>query len=164
MAKSTKTDAQKREALRAKIAAAETRQQQRSLTDHAKDAADGALAFVKANPLKSVAAVAAGALVIGALTRPGRRAGRKAGAFASAASEAAMAYALGLFEAAGEAAGKGQNRLSDLGETVGARARSWGSAGARETADLSDYLLRAAKRGGKRTGKTIDDLRRRITH
>lgn len=164
MSNSSKTDAQKREALRAKIDAAEIRIEQRSLSGQAKDAADGALSFVKANPLKSLAAVAIGALIIGSLTRPGRRAGRKAGVLAGAASEAALAYALGLFESASNAGSKSQGRLSDLGESVSAKARSWQSTGAREVGELSDYLISAAKRSGKRAGRTIDELRGRISH
>lgn len=119
MANQTKTDAEKREALRAKIESGERRNAERSLSDQARGAADDALGYVKANPLKTVAAVAVGALVIGALTRPGRRAGRRAGAFAGLASEAALAYGLNLFDSAGSQARRGRNRLAALGETAG---------------------------------------------
>ena len=159
-----KTDADKREALRAKINAGEERNAERSFADQAKDAADGALEFVKANPIKSVAVVAVGALVIGAMTRPGRRAGRKAGTLASVATDAALAYGLSLLDAASGAASKGQDRLAELGETVGDKARAWQSTAAKEGGDLSDYLVKAARKGGKRAGKTIDELRSRLSH
>ncbi|HEU4820098.1 MAG TPA: hypothetical protein VFS87_02945 [Qipengyuania sp.] len=163
-----KTDAEKREALRGKIAAAEERQAQRSFADQAKDAADSALGYVRANPLKTVAAVAVSALVIGALTRPGRRAGaragRKAGALAGVATDAALAYGLSLLDSAGSAASKGQDKLADLGGTVGDKARAWQSAAAKEGSQLSDYLVEAARRSGKRAGKSIDDLRSRLRH
>lgn len=163
-----KTDAEKRAALRGKIAAGEKRQAQRSFTDQAKDAADSALGYVRANPLKSVAAVAVGALVIGALTRPGRRAGakagRKAGALASVATDAALAYGLSLLDGASSAASKGQDKLSDIGGAVGDKASAWKSAAAREGSQLSDYLVEAARRSGKRAGRTIDDLRSRLQH
>jgi ElaB/YqjD/DUF883 family membrane-anchored ribosome-binding protein len=161
---SAKTDAEKREALRGKIAAAEKRQAQRSFADQAKDAADSALGYVRANPLKTVAAVAASALVIGALTRPGRRAGRKAGALAGVATDAALAYGLSLLDSAGSAASKGQDKLADLGGSVGDKARAWQSAAAKEGSQLSDYLVEAARRSGKRAGKSIDDLRSRLRH
>ena len=164
----TKTDAERRETLRGRIAAGERRNSQRSFADQARAAADGALDYVKANPLKAMAAVTAGALLIGAMTRPGRRAGRKAGARAGAlagiAAEAALAYGLGLLDAASGAAGKGQDKLADLGESVGETARAWQSTAAREGSALSDYLVDAAKRGGKRTGRTIDELRSRLRH
>ena len=164
MTKTSSTDAQKREALRAKIEAGETRQAERSFAEQAKAAADDALEFVKANPLKSVAAVAAGALLIGAMTRPGRRAGKKAGKLAGLATDAALAYALGLFDAGKDVADEGQDRLADLSGKARKSARDWQDYAAKEGSDLSDYLLAAAKRSGKRASKTIDDLRGRLTN
>jgi ElaB/YqjD/DUF883 family membrane-anchored ribosome-binding protein len=159
-----KTDAEKREALRAKIDAAEARHAERSLGEQAKEAADGALEYVKANPIKSVAAVAIGALVIGAMTRPGRKAGKRAGKFASVATDAALAYALSLFDSAEDAADKGQDRLADLTKSARKNAREWQDYAAREGSELSDYLIAAAKRSGKRASKTIEELRSRIAH
>ena len=163
-----KSDADKREALRGKIAHSEARNAERSFSDQAKAAADGALDFVKANPIKAIAGVAVGALLIGAMTRPGRKAGKKAtakaSAFASIATEAALAYGLGLIDTASSAANKGQDKLADLGETVGDKARAWQSAAAKDGSALSDYLVDAAKRSGKRAGKTIDELRARLQH
>lgn len=156
-----KSDAEKREALKGKIAAGERRNADRGI-------AAGALDYVKAHPLKSMAGVALGALLIGAMTRDGRKAGRKAGKKASAlagvATEAALAYGLGLLDAASGAASKGQDKLAELGESVGPKARAWQSAAAREGSALSDYLVDAAKRSGKRAGKTIDELRSRLQH
>lgn len=160
----TSTDAEKRAALRSKIAAGEERNSQRSFADQAKTAADGALDYVRANPLKTVAAVAVGALVIGAMTRPGRRARRKAGAMAGVATEAALAYGLSLLNSAGNAASRGRDRLAELGGNVGDKARAWQSAAAREGSELSDYLVKATKRGGKQAGRSIKDLRSRLSH
>lgn len=159
-----KTDAEKREALRGKIEASGQRHAQRSFTDHAKDAADDAMGYVRAHPLKTVAAVAVGALIIGAMTRPGRRAGRKAGALAGVATDAALAYGLTLLDSASSAAGKGQDKLANLGDTVGSKARAWQATAANEGSQLSDYLINAARRSGRRAGRTIDDLRGRISH
>ncbi len=168
MTNKPRTDAEKRKDLRAKIDAAEQRNEARGLAEQAKAAADGALDYVKANPLKSVAAVAAGALVIGALTRPGRRAGRKAGArmgtLAGVAADAALAYGLSLLDAGKDAAGKGQDALTDLGDAARKNGRAWQSTAAREGSELSDYILGAAKRSSKRASKTIDELRSRISH
>lgn len=161
---SAKTDAEKREALRGKIAAGERRNSQRSFGDQAKAAADGALDYVKANPLTALAGVAIGALIIGAFTKPGRKITKKTGKLANIATEAALAYGLGLLESAGTAASKGQDKLADLGETVGEKARAWQSTAAKEGSELSDYLVKAAKRSGKRAGKTIDELRSRLQH
>ena len=164
----SKTDEEKRAALKEKIAQAEERQAQRSLSDQAKGAADSTLEFVRANPLKTVAAVAIGALVIGALTRPGRRAGaragRKAGALASVATDAAVAYGLSLLDGVSNAASKGQDKLAHAGNAVSDRASAWKSSATHQGGDLSDYLVRAAKRGGKNAGKSLKDLRNRLSH
>jgi hypothetical protein len=69
-----------------------------------------------------------------------------------------------LLDGAGNAASKGQSKLSDLGNTVGGKAGAWKSTAARESGELSDYLVRAAKRGGKNAGKSIRDLRNRLSH
>lgn len=159
-----RTDAQKREALRAKIEEGQARQEARSLADQARAAADGALDYVKANPLKTIAAVAAGALVIGAMTRPGRKAGKRAGKFAGVATDAAIAYALGLFETGKHAADKAPGKLADFSDAARKNAREWSDYAAKEGNELSDYLLAAAKRSGKRASKTIDELRSRISH
>jgi len=166
--KTPKTDAEKREALRAKIESAEERQAQRSFSDQARDAADSALGYVRANPLKAVAAVAVGALVIGALTRPGRRAGaragRKASRLASVATDAALAYGVSLFDSASNAAHRGGDKLANLGAAASDKAGAWTSAAAREGNNLSDYLVDTARRSGRRAGRTIDDLRSRLQH
>lgn len=164
MAKTSKTDAEKREALRAKIEAGEQRNAERTFAEQARNAADGALEYVKANPFKAVAAVAAGALIIGAMTRPGRRAGRKAGSMAAVATDAALAYALGLLDSAGNAAGRGQERLSEMGGALGGKARAWQSAAGRETSDIADYVLRTVRRNRKRASKSVSDLRSRLSH
>jgi len=164
MTKITSTDAEKREALRAKIDAGETRQAARGFADQAKAAADNAFDYVKSNPLKSVATVAVGALIIGAMTRPGRRASKKAGKFASLATDAAIAYALGLFDGEKSAAHKGQDHLADFSLKARKSVQDWQNYAAKEGSELSDYLVAAAKRSGKRASKTIDDLRGRLTN
>lgn len=168
MTDTPRTDAEKREDLRARIDAAGQRNEVRGLAGQARAAADGALDFVKANPLKSVAAVAAGALLIGALTRPGRRTGRKAGirmgTLAAVAADAALAYGLSLLDAGKDATSKGQGALADLGDATRRNARAWQASAAREGGELSDYIIAAAKRGSKRANKTIDDLRNRLSH
>ena len=162
--KKAETDAERRDALREKIAAGNSRNSARSFQQQARDAAEDALDYVKAHPLKTVTAVAVGALLIGALTRPGRRAGRKAGAFAGTAADAALTYGLSLLQSAADAASKGQAELAEMGRAAEVRTRGWRSAVLKEGGELSEYLQTAARRGGKRASKTIDDLRSRISH
>ncbi|WP_133365225.1 hypothetical protein [Qipengyuania sediminis] len=164
MSSKAKTDAEKREALRARIESSEQRNAQRSFVDQAKSATDGAMEYVKANPLKAVAAVAVGALVIGAMTRPGRRAGRRAGALTRVAGDAALAYGLSLFDSAGSAARRGHNRIGEFGANSGDKARGWRRSAADGSSELTDTILDAARRGGRRAGRSIEQLRSRLTH
>ncbi|WP_375289791.1 hypothetical protein [Qipengyuania sp.] len=156
------TDEEKREALREKIAASEARHEERSFAEQAQAMADEALEFVKENPLKTIAAVAVGALIIGALTRPGRELGRKAGGMASVATDAAVAYALGLFDAAGEVAEASGDRLSEAGHTAANRARRWRNLASEESHELADYLTASARHGSNRADRAFKRLRGRL--
>lgn len=158
------TDKDKREQLRQKIAAGEKRNADRSLADRARDAADSATEFVKANPIKSVAGVALVALLIGAMTRPGRRLGRKTGAMAAVATDAAIAYGLSLLDAAGDAARAGQDKLEDFGDSVGTTARGLRRKASYQADATSDAARTAARRTGRKAGRSIRDLRARLTH
>ena len=156
------TDEEKRAELRDKISAGETRNAERSLAEQAQKAADDALDFVRENPLKTMGAVVIGALLIGALTRPGRELGRKAGGMASVASDAAIAYAMGLLDSAGDAAEEGQEALADLGHTMGRKARKWQAAAVDETDGLTNFLAAKAKRGSTQASRSLGRLRKRI--
>ena len=72
------TTSDSRDALRQRIEQGEARLAQRDLVKSAEDAAKAAGDFVRAHPFASVAGVATIALVIGAMTRPGRRIGNRA--------------------------------------------------------------------------------------
>ena len=72
------TDEQKREKLRERIEAGEQRNEERTLAEQAKDAADSAMEFTKKHPFAVVGGVLLAGLAIGAMTRPGRRIGRRA--------------------------------------------------------------------------------------
>lgn len=165
MTNNIKTDAEKREALRARIEQSEQRIAQRSFGEQARDAADDALGYVKANPLKTVAAVAVGALILGALSRPGRRvgtrAGHRVGTFANVATEAALAYGTSLFDGAGSATNRGRHRLAEFGDNVTDRAKSWQRDAGGVGSHWSDVIGDALRRGRDRAGTSFDDLRRR---
>lgn len=62
-----------RDALRARIEAAERRNTDRTLADQAREAAEAAAQYTRANPLTVIGGALAAGLLIGLLTRPGRR-------------------------------------------------------------------------------------------
>ena len=89
------TDEQKREKLRERIEAGEQRNEERTLAEQAKDAADSAMEFTKKHPFAVVGGVLLAGLAIGAMTRPGRRIRRRGGAFAELAADTAARARIG---------------------------------------------------------------------
>ena len=84
------TDETKRDELRQKIEANERRIAERTLGEQAKEAAQAAADYTRANPLTVIAGAVVVGLTIGLMTKPGRRvAGKAASSAASAATEAA---------------------------------------------------------------------------
>ena len=157
---------EKRQALKAKIEAAETRNAERSIGDMARDATDTATNFVKEHPIASVAGVAAIGLMVGAMTKPGRNAGRKAGkragALATYASEIGIAYATGLFDAAGEAASTGKDKLEDLGDSIGDNAGALKRRATFTGGNAAAAARALSRNAGKQAGRSARDLRARI--
>ena len=91
---------EKRDELRAKIEASERRLAERTIADDAKEAAGAATTYVKENPMIVLGGAIAAGLVIGMMTKPGRRAAGKA---ASGAAGAASGAAKGAAKSAGKA-------------------------------------------------------------
>ncbi len=178
----------KRDALRAKIEAAERRNADRTLADQAREAANSAVDYTRANPLTVIGGAVALGLVIGLLTRPGRRVAGRAlhgasdaisGAASSAKAsmsgptarkgsrmgemfaEAAMAYLMTALDEVLETARAGQDKAAELGDAAGVQAKKL-SANASEAAGSAADTTRAIAR------KTVDaavgvvrDLRRK---
>lgn len=164
-----------RDALRARIEAAERRNAEKSLADQARAAADAAIDYTRANPLTVIGGAVAFGLVIGLLTRPGRRVAGRAlhsagdaisGVASSATSgvksitarggsrlgtmigEAAMAYAMTMIDDMLDAAHEGRTRAEDLGEAAGAQAKklsAGASEAARSAADSTRTLARKTR-------------------
>jgi hypothetical protein len=184
----TKTPApEQRDSLRARIEAAERRNAEKTLADQARAAADAAIDYTRANPLTVIGGAVAFGLVIGLLTRPGRRVAGRAlhsasGAITGAASsatsgvknitarggsrlgsmigEAAVAYAMTMIDEMLDAAREGKERAKDLGEAAGAQARK-PSAGASDAAgsaaDGTRNLARQAREAALGVMRDIRD-------
>ena len=162
----TKPD--QRDLLRARIEAAQHRNAGRELADKARDAAATATDFVKAHPLATVAGVAVLGLAIGAMTKRGRTAARTAGSrsgkWIGYAVELGLAYAASAMENAGEAARKGHDRLEDIGDTVGDRARSLRREATHRAGDAKDTTRRVTREIGKQAVRAMRDVKDRTRH
>lgn len=169
-----------RDSLRARIEAAERRNAERTLADQARDAAGAAVDYTRAHPLTVIGGAVAAGLVIGLLTRPGRRAAGKAlhgagdalsGAASSASSgvrglasrggsrigtvlgEAALAYVMTAIDELADAARAGQETARDLGDAAGAQAKKLGHEAAEaagQAASGSKELARSARETARR--------------
>ncbi|GAA4643863.1 hypothetical protein GCM10023115_18230 [Pontixanthobacter gangjinensis] len=157
---------EKRQALKAKIEAAESRNADRGIGNIAREATDTATNFVKEHPIASIAGVAAIGLAIGAMTKPGRNAGRQAGKKASAlaayASEIGMAYATGLLDAAGEAAATGKDKLEDFSDTIGDNAGALKRRATFTGGNAAAAAKALSRNAGKKAGRSARDIRSRI--
>jgi hypothetical protein len=153
----------KRDALRARIEAAERRNAERTLAVQAREVAAAAVDYTRAHPLTVIGGALALGLAIGLLTRPGRQLAQRvatgageavSGARNSAASgvkrvavrsgtqlgtligEAVMGYVMTMIDDALDSARTGQERAADLGDAVGDKVRKARTTAVRVAKDL----------------------------
>lgn len=160
----TKTDEEKRDELRAKIEAAEKRNDERSIADQAKEAADTAVEFAKRHPLLTVGGAIVAGLAIGAMTRRGRRLGRRGGAFAALATDAALAYGARMIDRATDAAEFAGDRIEDMGDSAATAARGMRRDASYRLDKATDALRSTKRKAGRKGSRSIRDLRTRLTH
>lgn len=159
----------KRSEIKNKIDTAEKRNQKRSedrsVGDYARDAGDSAVSFVKEHPITTlVGAAAVGILIASVVPGPGRRlrkqATQRGAALAGVLADLAVTYGSQALESAGSAARAGQDKLGELGETLGDGARSL----RRGAGDLAGDAGSLGRDAGKRAARTFRDLRSRMAN
>lgn len=177
-----------RDALRARIEAAERRNAERTLADDARDAAKAAADYTRANPLAVIGGAVAVGLVIGLLTQPGRRAAKQvvnsasdavSGATSSATSglksitarggsrigtmfgEAVLAYVMTLIDEAMETARAGQDRAGELGDAAGTQARKIKTGAVQAAEAAADNSKTLARKTRDQAERVVNDLRRK---
>lgn len=163
-AESPLSDEQKREQLRARIEAGEERNEQRTLADQAREAADSAIAFTKKHPLAVVGGVLVAGLAIGAMTRPGRRIGRRGGVLAGLAADAALAYGARMIDGAVDGAQFAANRFEDFGDSAATTARGLRRDAAYKLDVAGDALRSSSRKASRKGSRAYRALRTRITH
>ncbi len=167
-----------RDSLRARIEAAERRNAERNLADQAREAAAAATDYARAHPLAVVGGALALGLVIGLANRPDRKvAARAAGAVGAAASGAAssassgvkgiaarggsklgalignalMAYAMQVIEEVLDGTRAGQEKLGDLSDTAGEKARTVTGTARKAVSETTRKAASAARRVASKT-------------
>lgn len=181
----------KRDELRAKIEASERRIAERGVADQAKEAAGAATTYVKENPLTVLGGAIALGLVVGMMTKPGRRAAKSAAtgaagavsgaasgaaksvgdaakargsAFATLLADALVAYGIKLIDDALDSSRTGRERLEDLGDSASAKTRELKRDAeyvAGTTVDKTRTLARRTRRSAERA---VRDIKDRVTN
>ncbi len=158
------SDEQKREQLSARIEAGEQRNEERTLADQARDAADSAVEFTKKHPLAVVGGVLVVGLAIGAMTRRGRSIGRRGGVLAGLAADAAFAYGARMIDGVMDGAQYAGDRFEDLSDSAATTARGLRRDAAYKLDVAGDALRTSGRKAGRKGSRAYRALRTRITH
>ena len=153
----------KRPGLKDRIAAAKQRHAERETSfledagEIATDAKDSFTQFAREHPLAVVAGGLAAGILISALFKksPTRKLGRKAAGLAALGAEFAAAYAQQTMETAQEAGRAGAEKLEDIGDAVGDKARGLRRDAAHYAGGASDQARITARKAGKRLSRAI---------
>ncbi|WP_379921510.1 hypothetical protein [Erythrobacter sp. R86502] len=173
-----------RDALRARIESSERRNAERTLADQARDAATSAADYTRANPLTVIGGALATGLVIGLLTRPGRRVAGRAfhnasdaisnagntvknaatgsrSGFGRSFGDTVLAYATTMIDEVMDAARTGQDRVSDLGDTAATQAKRFGSNASYAAESAKDSTRSLARNTQTAAADAFRDLKRK---
>lgn len=153
---------QKREEIKARIAAAQEREEARNsqslavrAQETASEAGEAVTDFVKKHPYAAAAGgVALGILIAGMFKGPRRAAAKssaKAAGLAAMGAEIASGFAAQLFDDASALGREGVRRAEDAVDTAGDKARSAGRRASHTAGDVAD----AARIARRETGKAI---------
>lgn len=149
----------KREELKARIAAGQSRHERRSLSEQARDAADTAVDFVKEHPVATIVGGLAVGLLIGSMTRSGRRAGRRAGSWASSASDAVVAFGFGLLDDIEDMSRHGRDKAVDAGDRLGFKSRELKRDADHYARSLQDRASTTSRLAGRSLSRRLRDLK-----
>ncbi|MDJ0641364.1 MAG: hypothetical protein QNJ15_00970 [Erythrobacter sp.] len=185
------TPAGKRDELRAKIEASERRIAERSVADQAKETAGAATTYVKENPFTVLGGAIALGLVVGMLTRPGRRAARNAAtgaagavsgaatgaarsvgnaakargsAFGTLLADALVAYGIKLIDDALDSARTGREKLEDLSDDAAAKSREMRRDADYLAGTAADKTKTMARRTRRKAERAVRDLKDRVSN
>ena len=129
---------------------------------------DSATDFAKKHPLAVVGGAIGVGLLIGAMTRPGRRLGRRTGTMAAMAGDTVLGYAMGLMdraETAGAAALRSSSdAIEDLGDSVGSTARRLRRDAAYRADTTSDALASSRRRASRKASRRLRNMKSRLSH
>jgi len=180
-----------RDELRSKIEARERRIAERTIADETRDAASVATEYVKQHPIQVVGGAIALGLVLGLMTRPGRKAvGNTASGTASAVTGAAsgaaksvgntaktqgsrfgtlladalVAYGIKLIDDALDGARAGKEKVEDFSDAAGAKARTVKRDAEYAAGTAADKSRAMGQRTRRRATRAVRNLADRVSN
>ncbi len=152
----------KREEIKARIAAAQAREEARAgqslavrAQETASEATDAVTGFVRKHPIASAAGGVVLGILIASMFKGPRRAAAKGGAkaagLAAMGAEIASGFAAQMLDDAAALGREGARRAEDAVDTAGDKARSVGRSASHSAGDVAD----AARIARRETGKAI---------
>ncbi|QKG71507.1 hypothetical protein [Erythrobacter mangrovi] len=156
-----KTDEQKREALRARIEAAQQRNSERTLAEQARQAADEAIAFTRKHPLAVVGGVIFAGFAIGAMTKSGRKVGKRGSVLVNLALESAFAYGARMLQEALVTARDAGDRLEDIGDSAATTARGLRRDAAYKFDVATDAVRAKSRKVARKGSRAVRSLKER---
>jgi hypothetical protein len=157
----------KRQQIKDKVRKGQARaaERERTLPQRAADVRDSAAQFARENPLLVIAGgLALGVAVSMLFRRPreagekaARRASKRASGLAMLAAEVALPFIQQAIAGASEAGRAGIDRMEELGEEAGDRARTLGRAGADRAGETLEAAQGIARDTGRRIARAVRD-------
>lgn len=177
----------KRDELRAKIEASERRIAERSFADDAREAAEAARDYAKANPLTVLAGAIGLGIAIGLMTSPGRRAAKHAATgtadavggaartvggaakkrvapMGSMIADTVVAYAIKLIDEAMAGARAGQDRLEDFTDSAEEGARKVRREAEYRAGSAADKTRAVTRRTRRKATRAVREVADRFNH
>ena len=157
------TDEERRERLRERIEASQERHEQRTIGDTIKEAGETVTDFAKKHPLATVAGVLGLGLLVGSMTRPGRRAARRGGMFARLAVDTVAMYGMSAIDKAttGAAAARrsGGDAFEDFGDSIGSTLRGLRRDAAYRSDVIGDTVRSGSRKASRKASRAARDLK-----
>lgn len=156
---------QKRQQIKSKVKKGQARVQAReqTLQERAAEVRDSAISFAKENPLLVIAGGLALGVAVSMLFRRPREAGekvakqasKKASGLAILAAEIALPFIQQAIASATDAGRAGLDRVEELGESAGEKARTLGRAGHDRASETLDAAEGVARSTGRRIARAV---------
>ncbi len=163
--------ADSRDALRARIEAAERRNADRTIADQAREAATAAVDYTRANPLTVIGGALAVGLLVGLFTRSGAASSARSGVgnvasrggsrLGQMVGQALVSYAMTVIDEVLDTARAGQERAGEFGDAAASQARTITARTTEAAGSAADSTRALARKTADAAAGVVRDLGRK---